>query len=48
MFGVENLEPCVEEGLGFIDDEIVFLKDKTVTKGSYEIMGESALNPIGT
>ena len=39
--GVENLEPCVEEGLGFIDDEIVFLKDKTVTKGSYEIMGES-------
>lgn len=39
--GVENTEPCVEEGLSFIDDEIVFLPQKNVTKGRYEIEGST-------
>jgi adenosylcobyric acid synthase len=39
-FCIENETPCVEEGLGWIDDVIVLHKEKTVHKGEYCIFGK--------
>ncbi len=36
-FALENSMPCIEEGFGFIDDEIVFEQDKLLKKATYEI-----------
>ena len=38
-YALENDEPLLEEGFAFIDDEIVFEKEKTLEKGNYEIFG---------
>lgn len=38
-YALENSEASKEEGFGFIDDEIVFEKKKTLEKGNYEIFG---------
>jgi adenosylcobyric acid synthase len=37
---VENDTPTSEEGLGFIDDHIIFHKEKTLLKGEFEIFGK--------
>jgi adenosylcobyric acid synthase len=37
---VENDTPTSEEGLGFIDDNIIFHKEKTLLKGEFEIFGK--------
>ncbi|MFZ2890058.1 cobyric acid synthase [Sulfuricurvum sp.] len=39
--GVETAEPSREEALGFIDDVIVFQRDKVLKKGKYEIFGRA-------
>ena len=39
--GVEISEPSREEALGFIDDVIVFQRDKVLKKGKYEIFGRA-------
>jgi adenosylcobyric acid synthase len=36
---IENQEKVSEKGLGFIDDNIIFKKDKVLKKQSYEILG---------
>ncbi|MDD2780391.1 cobyric acid synthase [Sulfuricurvum sp.] len=38
---VETSEPSREEALGFIDDVIVFQRDKVLKKGKYEIFGRA-------
>jgi adenosylcobyric acid synthase len=38
---VETSEPSREEALGFIDDVIVFQKEKVLTKGEYSIFGKT-------
>lgn len=38
-FALENEEETIEEGFGFIDDEIVFEKQKTLIKSEYKIFG---------
>ncbi|MDD2828336.1 MAG: cobyric acid synthase, partial [Sulfuricurvum sp.] len=38
---VETSEPSREEALGFIDDVIVFQRDKVLKKGKYEIFGRT-------
>lgn len=38
---VETPEPSREEALGFIDDVIVFQKEKVLTKGEYSIFGKT-------
>jgi len=37
---VETNIPTIEEGLGFIDDEIVFQKDKVLKQGNYTLFGK--------
>lgn len=37
---VETVKPCREEALGFIDDVIVFQKDKVLKKGEYPLFGK--------
>ncbi|QOG12464.1 cobyric acid synthase [Arcobacter sp. FWKO B] len=37
---IENETPTSEEGLGFIDDNIIFHKEKTLLKGEFEIFGK--------
>jgi adenosylcobyric acid synthase len=39
--GVETAEPSREEALGFIDDVIVFQRDKVLKKGVYSIFGKT-------
>jgi len=39
--GVESEAGSVEEGFGFLDERIVFEKEKTLAKGSYEIFGRT-------
>ncbi|MGB5917591.1 MAG: cobyric acid synthase CobQ, partial [Arcobacter sp.] len=36
-YALENSTACIEEGFGFIDDEIVFEKEKVLKKASYDI-----------
>ncbi|ADG93491.1 cobyric acid synthase CobQ [Arcobacter nitrofigilis DSM 7299] len=36
-YALENSEACVEEGFAFIDDEIIFEKEKILKKASYKI-----------
>ncbi len=36
---IESVEPTIVEGLGFIDDDIIFQRDKIVKRGSYSIFG---------
>ncbi len=36
-YALENSEACIEEGFGFIDDEIVFEKEKILKKATYAI-----------
>jgi adenosylcobyric acid synthase len=36
---IESSEPIIIEGLGFIDDDIIFKKEKIVKRGSYTIFG---------
>jgi adenosylcobyric acid synthase len=36
-YALENSEACIEEGFGFIDDEIIFEKEKVLKKASYKI-----------
>lgn len=38
---IENKEPSVEEGLAFIDDVIIFQKEKVLKKSSFELFGHS-------
>lgn len=38
-YALENEEPLQEEGFGFIDDDIVFEKEKVLNKSLYEIFG---------
>jgi len=38
-YALENEEKTIEKGFGFIDDEIVFEKEKTLKKSSYDIFG---------
>lgn len=38
---VETSEPSREEALGFIDDVIVFQRDKVLKKGKYNIFGRT-------
>jgi adenosylcobyric acid synthase len=38
---VETAEPSREEALGFIDDVIVFQKDKVLKKGEYTLFGKT-------
>ena len=37
---IENETPTCEEGLGFIDDDIIFQKEKILQKGEFEIFGK--------
>ncbi|MGB6329453.1 MAG: cobyric acid synthase [Halarcobacter sp.] len=36
-YALENTKACIEDGFNFIDDEIIFEKEKTLKKASYEI-----------
>lgn len=38
---VETAEPVSEEGLGFVDDVIVFQREKVLTNGEYSIFGKT-------
>jgi adenosylcobyric acid synthase len=38
---VETVEPSRESGLGFIDDVIVFQKEKVLKKGQYDLFGKT-------
>ncbi|HLD24232.1 MAG TPA: hypothetical protein VJA83_09860, partial [Sulfuricurvum sp.] len=38
---VETAEPSRESGLGFIDDVIVFQKEKVLKKGQYDLFGKT-------
>lgn len=38
---VETAEPSCEKALGFIDDAIVFQKEKVLTKGEYSVFGRA-------
>jgi adenosylcobyric acid synthase len=38
--GIETNPPAVEEALGFIDDTVVFRKEKILKKDTYEIFGK--------
>jgi len=38
---IENETPTCEEGLGFIDDDIIFQKEKILQKGEFEIFGKT-------
>lgn len=38
-YALENDQEIKEQGLNFIDDEIIFQKEKTLKKSSYEIFG---------
>jgi adenosylcobyric acid synthase len=38
---IENKEPKIEQGLGFIEDTIVFQKDKVLKKASFELFGHT-------
>jgi len=37
---VESDEPSIQKGLGFIDDDIIFIKEKILKKQNYEIFGK--------
>ena len=37
---IESEEPMVVEGLGFIDDEIVFQREKIVKRATYNLFGK--------
>ena len=39
--GVESENTCIETGLGFIDDDIIFQKEKILKKQSYEIFDKT-------
>ncbi|MEA3384260.1 MAG: cobyric acid synthase [Campylobacterota bacterium] len=39
-FAIETSKPTIELGLGFVDDEIIFVKDKILKKQTYEIFGK--------
>ena len=37
---IETTIPTVEEGLGFIEDEIIFQKEKVLKQGDYTLFGK--------
>ena len=41
MDAVETAIPTVEQGLGFIEDEIVFQKEKVLKQGNYTLFGKT-------
>ena len=41
MEAIETDTPTVEEGLGFIDDEIIFQKEKVLKQGYYTLFGKT-------
>ena len=41
MEAIETDTPTIEEGLGFIDDEILFQKEKVLKQGYYNIFGKT-------
>lgn len=40
---IENKQPLIEKGLGFIDDTLVFQKEKVLKKESFELFGHTVL-----
>lgn len=40
-YAIENEEPCSEMGLGLIDDEVTFEREKILKKSRYELFGST-------